>query len=193
MKEIIAAMIGGFLAAAMGWFLDRRREKERISGFRTLITTGIRDDLRHSISLYEKINEDWEKTETVWFTTLNELRESRKTYLNNKDSVVLFKDENLRKDIFRYYLQSADSINILEYEQHRKYEIERKINEVASQIRMNSPGMSQEDAIAQAKDYCHADYRELGGLNSSIPNHIDKLYQYKQTAENLLNRLENNK
>ena len=112
MKEIIAAIVGGFLAAATGWFLDRCREKGKISKARELITTGIRDDLNHSISLYEKINDDWDKTETVWFSTLNELRESRQTYQNNKDWVVLFKDENLRNDFFRYYLQTTDLINL---------------------------------------------------------------------------------
>ena len=95
-------MVGGFLAASTGWFLDRRREKAKVKQLRKLLTTGIGDDLQHSIDLYDKIADEWEKTKTVWFATLNELRESRQTYLNNKDWVTIFEDAELRTKIFRY-------------------------------------------------------------------------------------------
>ena len=62
MNEIVAAIIGGFLAAGIGWFLDRCREKEKISRSKQLITTGISDDLRHAINLCDKINGEWDKT-----------------------------------------------------------------------------------------------------------------------------------
>ena len=57
------------------------------------------------------------------------VRESRQTYQNNKDWVVLFEDADLRKRIFRYYLESVPtqsiSLNIIKKE---KIEIETKLN-----------------------------------------------------------------
>ena len=75
MTEIIAALIGGFLAAGTGWFLHTRAETARIGRARHLLTTAIRDDLQHTTAVFERLEDEWDKTKTVWFATLNELRE----------------------------------------------------------------------------------------------------------------------
>lgn len=185
MEQIVAAIIGGFLAASTGWLLDWRREKAKLSNARKLLTTGICDDLQHANSLYEKIIEDWEKTKTVWFSTLNELRESRQTYQNNKDWVTIFEDAELRKKIFRYYLQSADAINNLEYQQRRKYEIENRLNEVVRNLKMQDSALSQEQAVKTALGYMEAESKEYDNLVQSIPGLVNKLAQHKSTAESL--------
>lgn len=97
--------------------LDRKREKEKANLVKRLLIAGVTDDLQHSITLYEKIAEEWGKSRTIWFSTLNELKESRRTYQNNKDWVTLLENQELRSTIFRYYLRSADAINSLEYQQ----------------------------------------------------------------------------
>ena len=153
MNEITVAIIAGFLAAGTGWFLDRSREKEKIANFKHIITTGICDDLRQAINLYDKINGEWDKTNIIWFTTINEFRESRQTYHNHKDWIVLFKDADLRKKIFRYYLESADTVNQLEYYQKRKNEIETRNNEIIYNIKMNQPGIVHNVAVNQAWGY----------------------------------------
>ena len=104
---------------------------------------------------------------------------------------LVFTDGNLRKDIFRYYLQSADLINRLEYQQRRKYEILNRFNEIVRQIKMNTPGIAQQDAENKAIDYGHADNKEYQDLMQSIPKLINKLNQHKLKAETLLTRLEN--
>ena len=48
MEQIIAALIGGFLAAGTGWFLQTRLELSRTEKARDLLTIGICDDLNHS-------------------------------------------------------------------------------------------------------------------------------------------------
>lgn len=104
---VISTFVGAFLAAGTGYLFERRREASRISQAHIILKTAILDDLRYAVTIYDKVAEEWDKTKTIWFATLNEVRESRFTYQNNKDWVHVFKDSELRRRIFRYYLQSA--------------------------------------------------------------------------------------
>ncbi len=186
---IIGALIGGLLAAGTGWFLDRSRETARLSRARELLTMAICDDLEHAINLYEKIREDWERTKIVWFSTLNELRGSRHTYENNKDWIHIFNDAMLRRKIFKYYLQSADCINNLEYQQKRTDELRNKIFDTVRQIKLNDNKMTDSDALALAVKYMDKEHQEFNGLEKSIPSLVAKLHQFKATAEGLLRDL----
>jgi len=85
MDQIIAALAGGFLAAGTGWFLQNRLEASRLKRLKQLLIIGISDDLKSSVELYSRVIDEWDKSQIVWFTTLNELRESRQTYLKNRD------------------------------------------------------------------------------------------------------------
>ena len=66
------------------------------------------DDYSSSESLKEISNALLDKLKellpTTMTDTLNELKESRQTYQNNKDWVTTFDDPEMRKKIFRYYL-----------------------------------------------------------------------------------------
>ena len=146
--ELGAAALGGFLAAATGWLLDRQREATKLERTRSLLTRAILDDLTYSQQIYDKVAEEWAKTKIVWFSTLNELNQSRQPYMNSKDGVVILDDESLRRDIFRYYLQSTDKIAILENSQSRKYALERTYNDLLRQIQANDPAI---DLIEQRR------------------------------------------
>jgi hypothetical protein len=99
---------------------------------------GITDDLKSSIDLYDRVIDEWEKSQIVWFTTLNEHRESRQTYIKNRDWMALLNDEGLRQRLFRYYHRSADHINLLENQQRRKYDIQTKLNDVIRDVQMRN-------------------------------------------------------
>ncbi|MCK4606183.1 MAG: hypothetical protein KAU35_02685 [candidate division Zixibacteria bacterium] len=186
MEQIIAAVIGGILAAGTGWFFEGRREAAKLKQLAKFLTTGICDDLQRSINLYDKISEEWEKTKTVWLTTLNELRESRQTYQNNKEWVTVFENAELRNHIFRYYLQSADRINTLEYQQRRKDEISNRYDDLVRQIKFQDPSMSHGQALNTATSYMEKEKQEYIGLDTSIPDSVQKLDQFKTTADKLL-------
>jgi hypothetical protein len=140
-KQIIAAVIGGFIAAGTGWFIDWKRENRKFQNLRKLLITGICGDLKHSLTLFDKVFDEYQKMKTIYFATLNELRESRHVYQNNKDWVTIFEDGELRNLIFKYYLQSSDAINMLEFEQRRKYELENKHNELVTKIKSENGGV----------------------------------------------------
>lgn len=125
----------------------------------------------------------------MWFSTLNELRESRHTYQNNKDWINVFEEQELRRRLFRYYLQSADRINQLEYQQRRKYEIEGKLNETIRNIKFRDSSLTHEAAVKAAISYMESESREYGGLEQIIPDSVSKLGAFKAEAAELLRQL----
>ncbi|MBU0908118.1 MAG: hypothetical protein KKA54_16740 [Proteobacteria bacterium] len=186
MDQIIAALVGGFLAAGTGWFLQNRIEVSRLKRLKQLLIVGISDDLKSSIELYDRVIDEWEKSQIVWFTTLNELRESRQTYLKNRDWMVLINDEGLRQKLFKYYHRSADHINLLENQQRRKYDIQSKLNDVIRDLKIRNNQLTQEQALEQAVRLMHAEDQELFGINNFIPSGIQRMRDFKGEAKELL-------
>lgn len=187
---IVSTFIGAFLASGTGYLFERRRENARMEQARKLLKTAIADDLKYAISLYDKVAEEWDKTKTVWFATLNEIRESRFTYQNNKDWIHVFDDPELRRRIFRYYLQSAERVNNLEYQQRRKYEVEARFNDTIRDIKQKDPRVLHDDAVKMAISYMENESREFDNLQKSIPESIGKLSEFKREAQELTKLLE---
>jgi len=142
--------------------------------------------LQHSIDVYDKIADEWEKSKTIWFSTLNELRESRSTYQNHKDGITLFEDVEFRRSLFQYYLRSGDLINQLEYCQRRRYELEGKFNDLVRDIRCRNTSVSHADAVKTAQDYMQSENQEFLNLGDSIPVSVNKLRDFRNQAKNLL-------
>lgn len=65
MDQIIAALVGGFLAAGTGRFLQVRLEASRMKRLKELLIIGIKDDLKSSVDLYERVIDDWDKSQIV--------------------------------------------------------------------------------------------------------------------------------
>lgn len=185
MTEIIAAIIGGFLAASTGWYLQYQSEKTRLLRARHLLTTAIRDDLQHTLTIFDRLEDEWDKTKTVWFASLNELRESRQTYQNNKDWVTVFEDGELRKRVFKYYSKTSDIISNLEYQQRRKYELMDKFNNLVRDIKYRTPSLSDQDARNSAISFMQEEDTEFRRLEDSLPEMLKKIVGPKQEAKEL--------
>jgi hypothetical protein len=188
-KQVTAAIVGGFIAGCTGWFIDWKRENRKFQALRNFLITGICDDLQHSVGLFDKIHEEYEKTGIIYFTTLNELKESRYVYHNNKDWMAIFDDGDLRKKIFKYYLQSNNAIHMLEFFQQRKYDIEARVDELAIKIKSENPTFSQEEALKQAIGYMSKEHTEYENLPKHISQFANKLKDFKTTAETIITKL----
>ena len=188
--ELAAAALGGFLAAGTGWFLDRQRETSKLRRTRHLLVRAILDDLTYSMQIYDKVSEEWEKTKIVWFSTLNELKQSRQPYMNSKDWIVVLDDEELRREIFRYYLQSTDRITYLENAQNRKYALDRIYNDLLRQIKLSEPDITPEAANSQALRTMDNENKEFQNLINEMPNNVARLVSLKSTAKALSERLQ---
>lgn len=190
---IISTFIGAFLAAGTGYFFELRRENARMKQARHLLKVVIIDDLRYAVTLYDKAIDEWDKTKTVWFSTLNEIRESRFAYQNNKDWIHVFEDSELRRRIFRYYLQSSERVTSLENQQRRKYEIEGRLNDVVRDIKQKDSSLSHENAVKVAVSYMQSESGEYDNLQKFISESIGKLSEFKREAQEIAKILENSK
>lgn len=189
MNDILAAVIGGFLAAGTGWLLQTRQELSRMKRLKRLMITGVRDDLKSSDELYARVLDEWDKTQIVWFTTLNELRESRQTYLKNRDWLILFEDEGLRQRVFRYYHRSTDYLNLLENQQRRKYDIQTKLNEIVRDLQLRNEGLTRDQAVNQAVSLMLPEDQELAGINAMLPQNIQRTRDFRSEAKEILSTL----
>lgn len=190
---ILASVIGGLLAAGTGWLLDWQRQLAIMRRARQLFVTGILDDLQHSLTLYDKIEDEWEKTKTVWFSTLNELRESRQTYITHKDSVLLLDSPDIRKRLFRYYLKTNELVSQLEYQQQRIYEIQRRFRELHNNVSINQPDLNQDQVGTLVFQIMKDEHGEFTNTQASLPATVEKLKSYKTDASELANELKNQK
>lgn len=190
---VISTFIGAFLAASTGYFFELRRENARMKQAHHLLKVVIIDDLRYAVTLYDKAIDEWDKTKTVWFSTLNEIRESRFAYQNNKDWIHVFEDSELRRRIFRYYLQSSERVTSLENQQRRKYEIEGRLNDVVRDIKQKDSSLSHENAVKVAVSYMQSESGEYDNLQKFISESIGKLSEFKREAQEIAKILENSK
>ncbi|HOO52234.1 MAG TPA: hypothetical protein PLK94_13180 [Alphaproteobacteria bacterium] len=193
MNQIISTLIGGMLAASTGWLLQTRSEHARIKRLKQLLLIGITDDLKLSIELYGRVIDEWEKSKTVWYTTISELRESRQIYVKNRDWMALIDDEILRQGIFKYYNMSSNYISVLENQQKRKYEILAKLNELIREIQLRNGDLSIEQAQQKAIQLMPAEGNELNGLNTLLPQIIQHMRDFRSEAKELLIKLNSNK
>ena len=151
-----------------------------------MMIIGVTDDLKSSADLYDRVLDEWDKTQIVWFTTLNELRESRQTYLKNRDWLVLFDNEALRQKLFRYYHRSADHLGLLENQQRRKYDIQNKLNEIVRDLQLRNAELPRGQALSQGIALMQPEDQELSGINTMLPQNIQRTRDFKAEAKELL-------
>lgn len=186
---IVGAVIGGFLAACAGLIVEWRKGTNREKNLSRLFSTAITDDLKNSISLYEKIQEDWSKSSLIWFVTINELRKSRQTYEKYNEHVLLFKSPELRQRISKYYLRSETLISTLETMQNRKYFIDNKYKQTLIDIKIREGSLADEAVTAKAEELMKNEATELKWINDSIPKSVNKLDSLITEAQNLLDKI----
>jgi hypothetical protein len=189
LSELVAAVVGGFLAAGAGWFLQNRLEASRIARMRKLLLVGVGDDLKSSGDLYDRVLDEWDKSGTVWFTTINELRESRQVYLKNREMLVLLNREDLRQRIFKYYHRSAEFLGLLENQQRRKYDIQNRLNELIRELQLRDHELTREAALGKAVPLMQAEDQELSWINVQLPQNVQRARDFKAEAKELLGEL----
>lgn len=81
-------------------------------------------------------------------------------------------------------------MNILEYQQHRKYELESRFNDTIRDVKQKDPDLSHDNAVKAANSYMENENREYDNLQTSIPDSIGKLSEFKREAQELTKLLE---
>ena len=186
MEQIVAAVIGGLLAAGAGVLLQSTQERKRIKGLKQSLVRAIQDDLSLAVTLYDKIIDEWDKSQIVWFNTVNELLESRLTVINNRDYLVLFDDDDFRLKVFKYYNKSFQQLSTLQNSQQQKYNIESKFNEIVRDVKMKDARLGHEKAVETAISLMPNEDQNLRFINASLPENIGKVKDLKVEAKEIL-------
>jgi site-specific DNA-adenine methylase len=189
--QIIAAVTGGIIAGAVGWFVQYRMEKVRLDRVRNLFTVVVTDDLKNSINLYDLLIEDWRKSKTVWFRTINEFSDSRDIYYRNKDWITLISDQELRRKILQYYRRSGNHLTQLQNAQQRVYDIQRNYRELVRGNHLDR-AMAEDEAEREAVKMMANEAKELADLlDSLLPSLVNQLIQFRADADSIQKELEN--
>ncbi|MDF3034238.1 MAG: hypothetical protein K0R76_1192 [Alphaproteobacteria bacterium] len=188
-SQLLLTILGGVITGGVGLLLSRSEDARKKKNLQKLLIVGICDDLELSLQLYDKVAEEFEKSKVIWLSTLNELRESRQTYKNNKDFITLFDDEKLRIDIFRYYNRTGDIISTLEYQQKRRMVIEDNFSNAVHAKMSQNPELKKADAEAIVLMINEAEAKEYQMLTINIPATIHNLKEFKTTAIELIRQL----
>ncbi len=186
MGQIIAAVIGGLLAAGAGVLLQNIQEKSRVKRLKQSLVRAIQDDLGLALVLYEKIIDEWDKSQIVWFNTVNELLESRLTVINNRDYLVLFDDDDFRLKVFKYYNNSFQQLSALQNSQQQKYNIESKFNEIVRDVKIKDARVGHEKAVETAISLMPSEDQNLRFINESLPKNIAKVKDLRVEAKEIL-------
>ncbi len=154
-----------------------------------LLVTGVKDDLVNSLDLYDRIAEDWEKGQIIWFNVINELEDSRQTYMNNRDSILLISDDRLRGDVIKYYRKSGMHLIQLRNTQQRKYDIQGRYDLAKQDLRLKNPDLTDDDAHTIVVQAMGPEDKELTYIREQIPTLVAGLERFKGDARSLLDRL----
>jgi len=186
---VLSTFLGGAIAAITAVYLEQRKETKRLSQLRNIIKDGILDDLSHSLTLYDRIQDEWEKSKVVWFSTITEFQESRQTYTQHRDYVLLLNNQELRKKLFRYYLKTNEQLNLAQYQQQRIYDIGRKYKELLRDIGLRSPELPPEESQSLAMHIMKDENAELIRLQSDMPQTVNRIFTFKAEAQEIINEL----
>ena len=186
---IIGAIVGGFLAAGVGVFVEIYKNTSREKKLRELFKTAIIDDLKNALILFEKIQDDWNKSSLIWFVALNELRKSRQIYDKNSEQILLFESPELRSKISKYYLAAESQVSTLEYLQNRKYFIDNRKSQILLDIKIRNPELADEGVQKIEQELTKSDAAEKKWIDDSIPREVSKLDKLINRAQNLLDEI----
>lgn len=185
MTEIVAAVLGGFLAGLVGWFTQYQLEERRIQESRRLFIAGVLDDLASSTELYKRIAEDWERSQVVYFSVITELDDSRHAYTSNRNHVLLIPSADLRKRIAAYYRKSALHLLSLRNFQQRKYDIDAQYLAGFRQYKLANPATDDDVVRYTVLGTMTSEAKELEALNAQLPSLVAGLHRFALDAQSL--------
>lgn len=167
--QILAALLGGLLAAGTGAYLQTRLENKRLSKIKNLLLRAAKDDLENVVELYDRIKEDFEKSGIVWFHHISDFNESRQTVINNRDHLYLIDEEKLRKKLFKYYAKSFQPITALQGYQQSKHALATKLNDIVQKLMLDDKRLTHETAIQKAIALMKMENQDYAFITEDLP------------------------
>ena len=180
-----SVVLGGAVTGAIGWFITWHKDYRFLKRQIRLFKKAIVDDLKKSVLLYNKVKDEWNKSSTVWFVTLDEIVASRRIYEKYNDHVLNLPD-NIRDRITDYYLQSANIIAGLKIQQARKYELDNIYNRLYRDASILYPNFGSEELNSYVLTIMANEVQEYNYLNDNLPKTVTELDNLRNEASRIL-------
>jgi hypothetical protein len=147
MEPISTLIIGEFIAAGAGWYLDSRSSNKRINTAREYLLSGINDDLKNSVALYTTIQQEWAQGERVERASLDKLKRCALTYRHNQELVPLIYQHQRGEQIFNYFNEVSDIVSAMEHDQGCINAIEEAFDDKLHSLKLENPEISADAAV----------------------------------------------
>lgn len=103
MQEVGLIVLGAILALGTSVVLELYRQSVLQKRIRVLLSTLLLDEIETLADLFDSLAEDTPRLGYVLFQHLTEIGVARQGFDRNRDNVVFYPDEHLRRDLFRFY------------------------------------------------------------------------------------------
>jgi len=108
--QVASLLLGGLLAIVGGFFGEFIRVKFKKKEEIDFIKVCLIDELTEMCVLIENITATFKKSSVVYLADLNKLRNSISNYTTHKQRIYLIGDENIRKEIRKFYSTFQEAI-----------------------------------------------------------------------------------
>lgn len=187
-NEIVGTLLGVLIGGFVTWLNTLHQEKRNWNLKKELFSKAIRDDLEHSLLLYDGIENLWRLKKHVHFEYTAELKEYRQVYERNSDLTLQFSKE-LREKIVSYYSKTKWIITLIETNQRRRIDLITMYQATIKNIKANQPSLKDKDAETLALSLMSSEDYEVNYLANDISDNILKLMTYKNEAQAIINQL----
>ncbi len=101
--EVGLVVLGAVLAMATSVVMEFVRQSITQKKIRALLTSLLRDEVESINDLLDRLAEDITQFGYIPFQRLNDIAVARQGFDRNRDWIVLYKDESLRRKLFKFY------------------------------------------------------------------------------------------
>ncbi len=103
MYEVGLIVLGAVLAISTSVVTEFVRLTITQRRIRALLTTLLRDEIEEITKLLDRLGDEITKFGYIPFQRLNDIAAARQGFDRNRDWVILYKDESLRRKLFNFY------------------------------------------------------------------------------------------
>ena len=103
MNEVGLIVLGAVLAMATSVVMEFVRQSVTQRRIRALLTSLLRDEIESITGFLERLAEDITRFGYIPFQRLTDIAAARQGFDRNRDWIVLYKDESIRRQLFKFY------------------------------------------------------------------------------------------
>jgi len=102
--QVGLVVLGAVLALMTGIAVEIVRGAITQRRIRKLLSTLLVDEVQSLIDIFKKLTDDTQKLNFIPLIQVNQIASARQGFDRNRDWIILYRDEGLRRQLFKFYL-----------------------------------------------------------------------------------------